>query len=208
MQEILPGILTWGATYEDKPWDLNGYAIRLDTGTVLVDPPEPEVGDWEKFDALRPITQVVLTNRDHARGVELFRARYGAAVVAGMEEVGPLAPVHVDLPVRDGALIAGVLRVIHLPGKSPGEIGLYFEPEQHALSREVGGIMLLGDAIIGHPPGSLGLIPESKMDDPAQLRRSLRRLLDFEFGVLLLCDGLSVPGGAKAKVRSLLQSFD
>ena len=63
MQEILPGIFTWGATYEDKPWDLNGYAIRLDAGTVLVDPPEPEESDWEKFDALKPITHLVLTNR-------------------------------------------------------------------------------------------------------------------------------------------------
>ena len=27
MREILPGIFTWGSTYADRPWDLNGYAI-------------------------------------------------------------------------------------------------------------------------------------------------------------------------------------
>ena len=52
---------------------------------------------------------------------------------------------------------------IHLPGKSAGEIGHYFDPAYHAVSRELGGILLLGDAIIGHPPAALGLIPEQKL---------------------------------------------
>ncbi len=206
MREILPGIFTWGASYADKPWDLNGYAIRLDTGTVLVDPPAPEDADWPKFDALKPITHIVLTNRDHTRDAEIFRTRYGASVVAGEHEAASLAPLKVDQTVSDGERIAGVLRAIHLPGKSPGEIGLHLDPAHHALSRELGGIVLLGDAIIGHPPGALGLIPEHKLDNPAQLRASLRKLLDLEFGVLLLCDGLSVPGGAKAKVAAFLET--
>lgn len=39
----------------------------------------------------------------------------------------------------------------------------------------MGGILLLGDAIIGNPPGALSLIPEAKLDDPAKLKRSLPR---------------------------------
>ena len=50
MREILPGIFTWGSTYADRPWDLNGYAIRLDGCTVLVDPPAPGKADWPSFD--------------------------------------------------------------------------------------------------------------------------------------------------------------
>ena len=46
MREILPGIFTWGSTYADRPWDLNGYAIRLEGCTVLVDPPTPAEDDW------------------------------------------------------------------------------------------------------------------------------------------------------------------
>jgi hypothetical protein len=30
MCEILPGIFTWGSTYADRPWDLDGYAITLE----------------------------------------------------------------------------------------------------------------------------------------------------------------------------------
>ncbi|MEA3210138.1 MAG: hypothetical protein QOE70_3195 [Chthoniobacter sp.] len=207
MREILTGVFTWGATYADRPWDLNGYAIQLDEGTVLVDPPAPDKDGWPAFDALKPITKIILTNRDHVREAVLFRERYGARLVAGADEVAQLAPLAIDEAVRDRDLIAGVLRVIHLPGKSPGEIGLYFDHVHHAVSRELGGILLLGDALIGHPPGALGLIPEHKLDDPARLKQSLRKLLDYDFELLLLCDGQSVLSGSKRKVAEFLEAL-
>jgi hypothetical protein len=52
-----------------------------------------------------------------------------------------------------------------------------------------GGILLLGDAIMGDPPGELSLIPEPKTRRPWKLKRSLPKLLDYDFEVLLLCDG-------------------
>jgi hypothetical protein len=72
MREILPGIFTWGSTYADWPWDLNGYAIRLDGCTVLVDPPAPAEDGWPSFEVIKPIAKIVLTNRDHIRDAELF----------------------------------------------------------------------------------------------------------------------------------------
>jgi glyoxylase-like metal-dependent hydrolase (beta-lactamase superfamily II) len=207
MHEILPNIFTWGSTYADRPWDLNGYAIRLDGCTVLVDPPAPGEDEWPTFDLMRPIAKIVLTNRDHVRDVELFRTRCGARLVVGAEEVTQLAPIAIDEAVREGDLIAGALRVIYLPGKSSGEIGLYFEPAHHAVSREMGGILLLGDAIIGNPPGALSLIPEAKLDDPPKLKRSLRKLLDYDFEVLLLCDGQPVLSGGKEKVAEFLNKL-
>ena len=207
MREILPGIFTWGSTYADRPWDLNGYAITLDECTVLVDPPAPEEGDWPSFDVIKPIAKIVVTNRDHVRNIEPFRTRFDARLVAGADEVAQLTPMTIDEAVREGDLIAGALRVIHLPGKSAGEIGLYFDPAHHAVSREMGGILLLGDAIIGNPPGALSLIPEPKLDDSSRLKRSLRKLLDYDFDVLLLCDGQSVLSGGKPKVAEFLNTL-
>ena len=206
MREILPGIFTWGSTYADRPWDLNGYAIALQGCTVLVDPPAPEEADWPNFDALKRIAKIVLTNRDHFRDTKVFQTRYGAHLVAGTDEVTQLAPLVIDEPVREGDLVADALRVIHLPGKSPGEIGLYIDPAHHAVSRELGGILILGDAIIGHPPSALGLIPEQKLDNPAKLKLSLRKLLDYNFSVLLLCDGQPLLKDGKLKVAELLHT--
>ena len=202
MREIFSGIFTWGSTYADRPWDLNGYAIALPGGTVLVDPPAPAEADWQKLPM--PITTVVLTNRDHIRDAAQFRTRYGARIVASKDEVSQFSPLTIDAVVRAGDLIGGVLRVIHLPGKSPGEIGLYLEPAHHPTSRDNGGILILGDAIIGNPPGALGLIPEEKLDDPTALKGSLPKILDYQFEVLLLCDGQSVLSDAKRKVSEFL----
>src|SRR5258706_13710710 len=96
VREILPGIFTWGGPYPDVPWDLNGYAIQLGDGTVLVDPPEPTAADLTQLDALRPIHKIIITNRSHSRDADLFRNRYRAPVAAFAEEVAGLAPLKVD----------------------------------------------------------------------------------------------------------------
>jgi hypothetical protein len=59
MREILPGIFTWGSTYVDRPWDLNGYAIMLEGCTVLVDPPAPGEEGWSSFDLMKPIVHLL-----------------------------------------------------------------------------------------------------------------------------------------------------
>ena len=205
MREILPGIFTWGSTYADRPWDLNGYAIVLPGGVVLIDPPAPEDAGWQNLPT--PITTVVLTNRDHVRDAPLFRTRYGARIIAGKEELPQFVSLPIDEAVQEGDLIRDALRVIHLPGKSPGEIGLYLGPAYHAAARDKAGILILGDAIIGNPPGTLGLIPEEKLDDPKTLKSSLPKILDYDFDVLLFCDGQSVLSGAKQKVSDFLSGL-
>jgi glyoxylase-like metal-dependent hydrolase (beta-lactamase superfamily II) len=205
MREILPGIFTWGSTYADRPWDLNGYAIVLPGGVVLIDPPAPENAGWQNLPT--PITTVVLTNRDHVRDAPLFRTRYGARIIAGKEELPQFVSLPIDDAVQEGDLIRDALRVIHLPGKSPGEIGLYLGPAYHAAARDKAGILILGDAIIGNPPGALGLIPVEKLDDPKMLKASLPKILDYDFDVLLFCDGQSVLSAAKQKVSEFLKTL-
>jgi hypothetical protein len=72
MREILSGIFMWGSTYTDRPWDLNGYAIRFDGCTVLVDPPEPGEHDWPIFDAMKPIAKIILPNSRPLRSIKRF----------------------------------------------------------------------------------------------------------------------------------------
>ena len=45
---------------------------------------------------MKPIAKIVLTNRDHVRDTERFRARCGARLVAGADEVTQLAPTAID----------------------------------------------------------------------------------------------------------------
>ena len=90
------------------------------------------------------------------------------------------------------------MEVIGAAGKSPGEVALLWRDR---------GILIVGDAIIGNPPGRCGLLPERVMDDPARLRSSLRAFLDLDFDTLLVGDGESILRDAKARLEELTETF-
>ena len=92
----------------------------------------------------------------------------------------------------------GPLSVVAVPGKSPGEVALHW-PERK--------ILIVGDAVIGNPPGRCGLLREQVMDDPARLRESVRSLLAIDFDTLLVGDGVSILSGAKDRLRELVATF-
>ncbi len=66
------------------------------------------------------------------------------------------------------------------------------------------GIMIVGDALIGKPPGSLSLLPAEKYADLGKAREGLRRLLKYNFDTLLVGDGASIMTGAKQVVAKVL----
>jgi glyoxylase-like metal-dependent hydrolase (beta-lactamase superfamily II) len=88
--------------------------------------------------------------------------------------------------------------VIGVSGKSPGEVAFLW-PERKTL--------IVGDAVVGNPPGHLSLLRDRIMDDPARLRRSVQQLLALDFDTVLVGDGLSVVGDAKHRLRKLVDSF-
>jgi len=45
------------------------------------------------------------------------------------------------------------------------------------------------------------------MDDPLQLRESVRNLLDLDFDTLLVGDGEPILEGAKVKLEELVEKF-
>ena len=69
------------------------------------------------------------------------------------------------------------------------------------------GVLIVGDAIIGNPPGQCGLLPERVMDDPARLRTSVRAFLGLDFDTLLVGDGEAILRDAKARVKELVETF-
>ncbi len=88
--------------------------------------------------------------------------------------------------------------MISVPGKSPGEVAFHW-PERR--------LLIVGDAVIGNPPGRCGLLREAVMDDPPQLRESVRNLLELDFDTLLVGDGEPILEGAKVRLKELVESF-
>jgi glyoxylase-like metal-dependent hydrolase (beta-lactamase superfamily II) len=91
----------------------------------------------------------------------------------------------------------GARTAIHA-ADAAGEVALYWPKRR---------ILFVGDALIGNPPGQLGLLREQVMDDPAELRQSVRRLLDLDFDAVMVGDGAPILQGARAALACLIEQF-
>ncbi len=198
MRDIVSDILTWPWFSEPHGYNFNGHLVRDPGGNICIDPVEPTEDD---IDALvkEGVAWIILTNRNHSRAANRVRARTGARTVIHADDADHARSQETEL---DGALevggTVGLLEVVDASGKSPGEVALLWRDR---------GILIVGDAIIGNPPGQCGLLPERVMDDPRRLRNNLRKLLDLDFDTLLVGDGESILHNAKARLKQLVERF-
>jgi glyoxylase-like metal-dependent hydrolase (beta-lactamase superfamily II) len=194
MIRLFDGVFSWSWFSPEKRFNFNGHLLKTEHGVVMVDPVSLTEGDLAYIEAagLKP-DALVITNRNHLRTREDVLARWKIKTVLHAAEVEQ-AGVPADWNVEDGDDVYG-LTVVHVPGKSPGEIALFW-PERRFL--------LVGDALIA-PYGKIKTVPEEKMDDPALMRVSLGRLKTLDFDVLLVGDGDPLLSGAKAAVAAFLK---
>jgi glyoxylase-like metal-dependent hydrolase (beta-lactamase superfamily II) len=198
MREFLPGILTWPWRSERHGYDFHGTLVLHAEGNLCIDPVEPPEDVLDRL-AKEGVAQVVLTNRNHVRAANRVRERTGARVAIHPADAeyarGQGAVLDTELVVGEKV---GPFHVVGVPGKSPGEIAL------HDAGRR---LLLVGDALIGNPPGRLSLLSERVMDDPARLRASVRRLLELDFDALLVGDGVPIRAGARERLAELVAGF-
>jgi glyoxylase-like metal-dependent hydrolase (beta-lactamase superfamily II) len=198
MHEFLPGVLTWPWFSELHGYDFNGTLVRHEGGKLRIDPVDPSEEVLDRL-AKEGVARILITNRNHTRGANVVRERTGASVSihpadAGYARDGGTA---IDGELAVGQRV-GAFGVVGVPGKSPGEIALH-DPGLR--------LLIVGDAVIGNPPGRLSLLRERVMDDPARLRESVRRLLELDFDALLVGDGAPIRAGGRERLRELVASF-
>ena len=198
METILGDVLTWSWFSEPHGYNFNSILLRDPRGNICVDPVEPN--DQVLSELVRlGVSRILITNRNHVRAANKIRERTGARAYIHPDDAAYAKGqgAVLDGELHEGEKI-GALEVIGVSGKSPGEVALLW-PERKAL--------IVGDAVIGNPPGQLSLLRERVMDDPARLRRSVEQLLALDFDTILVGDGVSVIGGAKQRLRELVASF-
>jgi glyoxylase-like metal-dependent hydrolase (beta-lactamase superfamily II) len=198
MREIVDGVVTWAWFSEPHGYDFNGYFVRHPAGNLCIDPVEPSTEILDLL-AREGVAHILLTNRNHVRRANLVRERTGAPVA--------IHPADASYARGQGAVIDAELRVgervgpfvvVGVPGKSPGEVAFHC-PHRRRL--------IVGDAVIGNPPGKLSLLREKVMDDPPQLRASVRALAEVAVDVLLPGDGVPILRDAGARLRELVATF-
>jgi glyoxylase-like metal-dependent hydrolase (beta-lactamase superfamily II) len=198
MEKILGDVLTWSWFSEPHGYNFNSLLIPDPSGNLCIDPVDPN--DQVMSELVRlGVSRILLTNRNHLRAANRVRESTGARSCIHPDDAGyaKAQGALLDGELRVGEKI-GALEVISVSGKSPGEVAFLWPARK---------CLIVGDAVVGDPPGRLKLLRESVMDDPPRLRRSIQQLLALDFDTILVGDGASVIGGAKQRLRELIESF-
>ena len=149
--------------------------------------------------ARQAVARILITNRNHSRAANKIRARTGARTAIHPADAPHArkegAELDDQLTSRDKV---GPFVVIDSPGKSQGEVVLHWPARK---------ILLVGDAVVGDPPGKCKLLPDKVVDDPARFRDSARQLLALDFDILLVGDGVPILQSAKDRLRELVDTF-
>ncbi len=198
MREFLPGVFSWSRLSEPHGYDFNATLVLNAEGNLCVDPVDPSEEVLDRL-AKEGVAQILITNRNHTRAANRVRERTAARVA--------IHPADADYAREQGTAIdaelevgerAGPFAVVAVPGKSPGEIAFH-DPARR--------LLVVGDAVIGNPPGRLSFLRERVIDDPARLRASVRSFLELDFDALVVGDGVPIREGGRERMRELVASF-
>ena len=197
MKQILPRIWQWSWFSTEKQLNFNGHLLAIGEHKILIDPPAMESHDVAQARQGEQVDYIVITNRDHEREADRYKKEFGCHVMVPQADAKEMS-VQADKTYVDGELLPGGIWVVHLSDqKSPGECALFVQQGK--------GLVIVGDALIGKPSGSVSLLPPEKYVDITKAREGLRRLLKYNFDTLLVGDGTCILTGAKAMVEQALQ---
>jgi glyoxylase-like metal-dependent hydrolase (beta-lactamase superfamily II) len=197
MKEVLPGIHQWSWLSPEKGIDFNGLYVNAGGEALLIDPPPFGERDEVEIRRLGEPATILVTNRHHGRRAAECRDLFLAKVLLPAADAS-FATFPSDGTFAPGDQLPCGFTAVGVPdSKSPGETALY-----HAGMKT----LVLGDALIGRPPGMLTFLPWSMFADVAKAREGVRSLLALDFDAVLVGDGASILSGGKSAVRRALES--
>ena len=194
---ITPNIAIWHAHDPEVKAELYSTCLATGAGMYLVD---PILWQREAFDEMmgsRPVAGIVLTNSNHHRTAAQFAQQFSVPIFAHPETFPNRQTDQLTL-VTDGAEICDGLCVIGIAGGPPGEIVLHCTVD--------GGTLIVGDALINFEPYGFAFLPAKYCSNQKQMRRSLRKLLDYKAKRILFAHGAPILSAASERLGALLNS--
>lgn len=185
----------WSVFQEQHELDFNGFAWIRGAENVLIDPMPMSAHDLEELRRLGGASLIVVTNSFHLRATGELAAALGAKIAGPCAERGGF-PFDCDRWIEDGEeLLPGLVAIAQDGSKTPGELALVLD----------GTTLIAGDLVRGHRAGSLNLLPDAKLKDPAAARASVRALAKAHprLEAVLVGDGWCYFGSGATELRRI-----
>ncbi len=194
VHEVVDGLYYWQIHNSNIGGAISSsHAIVSGDECVFVDP--VRLSD-EALARLPKPSAVVLNARTHQRAAWRYRRECGAEVWLPAD--APPADEEPDHRYAEGDVLPGGLVAVRTPGPE--------WPHYSLLRQGSPGVLICSDLVSHEGGGELLFIPPEYHDDPAETRRSVRRLLDLRFGVLCFDHGAPIVRDPKRSLRRLLEA--
>ncbi len=195
VEAIVAGVWTWTVS-DDRIGGAPSSAVAVEEtpgSIVVINPIRLEAAE---LDRLGQVTAILLTRSSHLRAAEHYREQTGAAIWAHVK--ADLGSIEADETFTEGNELPGGLKVVELPGPSDDECAFYLKRGK--------GVMIVGDALTNiERHGGFRILSEEHNPDVKKTKASCKKLLDYDFDLLLLGHGEPIREGAKERLGKLLK---
>jgi glyoxylase-like metal-dependent hydrolase (beta-lactamase superfamily II) len=194
---IASNIAIWHEYDSAVKAELYSTCLGTSGGTHLIDPIPLESDALYELIGSNSVAGIIVTNGNHHRASAKFAEKFSVPLF-GRTGSFPNKAARELKSVTDGEKISEGLRAIGIEGAADGEIALHYAPD--------GGTFIIGDALINFKPYGFTFLPAKYCSNQKQMRRSLRKLLDYKAERILFAHGTPILSGANERLRGLLNS--
>ena len=197
LDRVCDTLVSWHQYAPDVKADLFSTAVISGGEAYAVDPIAVDTERLRTIVAPAAIAGVVVTNENHARAAVDVAAAFGVPIhaAAATRQAINLPP---GPELLDGEEFAPGLTAVAIGGAPAGEVAIHLNLE--------GGSLIIGDALINMGSYGFALLPAKYCSNQKQMRRSLRKLLDYEFERIVFAHGVPVVVEAKRRLAHLLEA--
>jgi hypothetical protein len=193
VHQVGPDVWWWSIHDERIDFISTAHAVFGAEGTVLIDPLPV---DDDALAELGDIRAICLTAGTHQRSAWRYRRELGVEVWA--PALSRLIDEEPDVRYSEGDKLPGGLQAFFTPGAGT---------TQHTfLLDRVEGVAFVPDLFANVAGRGLVIVGEEEMPDPAEARRSIRKVLELPFSVLCLDHGAPLTKDPKTAIRALVDA--
>lgn len=195
LTQLTPSLFVWQSYDSAVKADLFSTAVVTPAGVFIVDPILLEPSQLDRLHDCGRIAGLVVTNANHHRAASWYSQEFSVPIFAAADVFTNEKPERFA-EIEGGKKIEDEFEVRQIDGAVAGEVALYHGRD--------GGALIVGDALINLEPYGFAFLPPKYCCDQDEMRRSLRKLSDWQAERIFFAHGIPILSDATERLRQLL----